>query len=360
MTNNTDPVRELIALAERAIPFLLDEAANYDDDGSNEPLELVRDIESLMASLPSDESALPSATRHLTGAGKPPSPPRPPGAPVGVEADLREALRQIVRETEKMDPAGCEECYLAACIANGALTRSAPSENTILAQQPAAPGGPVGVDGLRATQAAAVMPLIGPLLDAWIRIHPDDTVWESGIGRYIQPINEAMLDAPECDQQPAPPSGEVVASDPAYRSGYAQGVADSRSHECDCARTVAIAAPKQPAAPSADPWQVQLADALDCFWNAASEGAGPDRSNVIGGMAEGFAAMAARLREHAAPQQPAAVDEVWAHRMIQRIRNRADQPRTELGHGPQFVSGLRCAANMIEAALPGRQQGVAS
>lgn len=47
-------------------------------------------------------------------------------------------------------------------------------------------------------------------------------------------------------------------------------------------------------------WQVQLADALECFWNPAIEGSGDDRSNIIGGMVQGFAAVAYRLREHAA------------------------------------------------------------
>jgi hypothetical protein len=36
-------------LLRRALPFLRDEAARYDDDGSNEPLELARDIESALA-----------------------------------------------------------------------------------------------------------------------------------------------------------------------------------------------------------------------------------------------------------------------------------------------------------------------
>ena len=53
-------------------------------------------------------------------------------------------------------------------------------------------------------------------------------------------------------------------------------------------------------------WQVQLADALECFWNAAIEGSGYDRDNIIGGMVQGFAAVATRLREHAA--QPGGSD----------------------------------------------------
>lgn len=39
-------VAQLSALAARAIPFLEDEAAKYEDDGSNEPLELARSIRS--------------------------------------------------------------------------------------------------------------------------------------------------------------------------------------------------------------------------------------------------------------------------------------------------------------------------
>lgn len=35
-------------LLDRALPFLRDEAAKYEDDGSNEPLELIRDIEAAL------------------------------------------------------------------------------------------------------------------------------------------------------------------------------------------------------------------------------------------------------------------------------------------------------------------------
>src|SRR5690606_5740658 len=43
---NTKDLREL---AKRAIPFLRDEGAKYEDDGSNEPLELARDIEEALS-----------------------------------------------------------------------------------------------------------------------------------------------------------------------------------------------------------------------------------------------------------------------------------------------------------------------
>ena len=36
-------------LARRAVPFLRDEASKYEDDGSNEPLELMREIEAVLA-----------------------------------------------------------------------------------------------------------------------------------------------------------------------------------------------------------------------------------------------------------------------------------------------------------------------
>lgn len=49
----------------------------------------------------------------------------PQGAHTEVVAELREALGQIARETEKMSADGCDECYTAACIANGAIARSA-------------------------------------------------------------------------------------------------------------------------------------------------------------------------------------------------------------------------------------------
>src|SRR5690606_11356143 len=40
---------KLAALAQRAIPFLRDEGARWADDGSNEPLELARDIEEALS-----------------------------------------------------------------------------------------------------------------------------------------------------------------------------------------------------------------------------------------------------------------------------------------------------------------------
>lgn len=54
------------------------------------------------------------------------------------------------------------------------------------------------------------------------------------------------------------------------------------------------------------PLNLQLADALDCFWNPACEAVqqasyhGPaSGSDVVGAIAQGLAAVAARLREHA-------------------------------------------------------------
>ena len=80
----------------------------------------------------------------------------------------------------------------------------------------------------------------------------------------------------------------------------AQTIADDAIAE---ARKVSLA--QQPAAVNMA-WQVQLADALECFWNAAIEGSGYDRDNIIGGMVQGVAAVATRLREHAA--QPGGSD----------------------------------------------------
>lgn len=67
MTAETSNAREWVDLLERAVPFLLDEGAKYDDDGSNEPLELAREIETLLASLSSDESALSPASLAFDG-----------------------------------------------------------------------------------------------------------------------------------------------------------------------------------------------------------------------------------------------------------------------------------------------------
>src|SRR5690606_4465386 len=46
---NQSTIAKLAKLAERAIPFLRDEGAKYEDDGSNEPLELARDIEQALS-----------------------------------------------------------------------------------------------------------------------------------------------------------------------------------------------------------------------------------------------------------------------------------------------------------------------
>lgn len=45
--NRVAPDR-LAQLLERAMPFLQDEADKYQDDGSNEPLELIRDIREVL------------------------------------------------------------------------------------------------------------------------------------------------------------------------------------------------------------------------------------------------------------------------------------------------------------------------
>ena len=41
---------------ERALPFLDDEAAKYEDDGSNEPLDVVDTIRALLAAAPKPET----------------------------------------------------------------------------------------------------------------------------------------------------------------------------------------------------------------------------------------------------------------------------------------------------------------
>ena len=48
-------------LARRAVPFLRDEASKYEDDGSNEPLELARDIEAAIAHSASEPQRHPDA-----------------------------------------------------------------------------------------------------------------------------------------------------------------------------------------------------------------------------------------------------------------------------------------------------------
>lgn len=62
----------------RVLPYLRDQAGYFDDDGSNEPLELLREIEAFMASPVPDESAKVSAKLAFDGTGE-----APPAAPVG-------------------------------------------------------------------------------------------------------------------------------------------------------------------------------------------------------------------------------------------------------------------------------------
>lgn len=58
-------IYELAQAAREALPYLREEGAKYDDDGSNEPLELARRIEDLVAAIPdvdSDTSIVPPRT----------------------------------------------------------------------------------------------------------------------------------------------------------------------------------------------------------------------------------------------------------------------------------------------------------
>lgn len=68
----------------------------------------------------------------------------------------------------------------------------------------------VGYEGereyLRAAQAGAVMPLIGPLLDAWECCSQDVRSENPGLGKYLSQINRAMEDAGE------PPDVRIEAS----------------------------------------------------------------------------------------------------------------------------------------------------
>jgi len=143
MVNHTDPVRALIALAERAVPFLLDEAANYDDDGSNEPLELARDIESLVASLSSDESALPSANSAFDGGRE--AAPCPHAREVDCDCANPPVLASAppsgaaayCRECQAVGMSNCahfDECAGAACVTcHRPLNVSPPSAPGLLA-----------------------------------------------------------------------------------------------------------------------------------------------------------------------------------------------------------------------------------
>lgn len=68
-----DAVLALIRASRAAIPFLMDEAGQYEDDGRNEPLETVRTIESAIAQFTatplSAERPLSSASSGFEGDG---------------------------------------------------------------------------------------------------------------------------------------------------------------------------------------------------------------------------------------------------------------------------------------------------
>lgn len=72
------PTDTAILLLARALPFLREASEPFEDDGSNEPLELAREIDDFMASLPPNESALSSASSAFDGDGEAANPPPTP------------------------------------------------------------------------------------------------------------------------------------------------------------------------------------------------------------------------------------------------------------------------------------------
>lgn len=108
MTTETSNARgEWAGLLERAVPFLHDEGAKYDDDGSNEPLELAREIETLLASLPSDESALSPASLAFDGGREAAPPPAAARGDVrGLVAKWREEATAYVVQANEKDKSG--------------------------------------------------------------------------------------------------------------------------------------------------------------------------------------------------------------------------------------------------------------
>lgn len=171
MTNNTDPVRALAELAERAVPFLRDEAAKYDDDGSNEPLELAREIETALASLPSDESALSSASSAFDGGREAPCPharevdcdcANPPAlASAPPSAPDRMAIRMLVAAGFVTDAKANEALQIAHGFISGPL-------------EP--PSAPVGVGEVRPDYRPAFdLPTTAAEALAWLTQQGDPT-----------------------------------------------------------------------------------------------------------------------------------------------------------------------------------------
>lgn len=64
---NTD--NKLAQAARKAIPYLRDDGGKYEDDGSNEPLELAREIESLLAAQDAREGERDEPNKLPTMAG---------------------------------------------------------------------------------------------------------------------------------------------------------------------------------------------------------------------------------------------------------------------------------------------------
>lgn len=73
-------------------------------------------------------------------------------------------------------------------------------------------GGEARLTALRAAQAEAVMPLIGPLLDAWEGACNDDkeVMREAGVAERIEAINEMMENHPDPVPTPAPDAADAA------------------------------------------------------------------------------------------------------------------------------------------------------
>ena len=80
-------------------------------------------------------------------------------------------------------------------------------------------GEPVEREALRAAQAAVVMPLIGPLLDAWENADREVMSAEPELSRQLAAINRAMEDADTAQPAPAVPAEQEAARWSAYVGG---------------------------------------------------------------------------------------------------------------------------------------------
>jgi hypothetical protein len=140
--------------------------------------------------------------------------PKPYNESVISHVEAITAIRTAIERTEKQEPVAWvreHELPLAPGDAFSwveTLVHKTPLYTTPPAAQPAPAQQPVNQEreSLRAAQGEAVMPLIGPLLDAWESCSETMRGEQPEVDKYLRKINRAMEDAtpPAAQREPAP------------------------------------------------------------------------------------------------------------------------------------------------------------